>query len=168
MKLTYRDAIDVLSRLDADPEHRPGAEPAAWTVDTMTAVAEAVSPERVAVTEAFVDTYIRGRRRSDPHVGQRREALTVLDDRAEHDHDAPFAALSVGRRRDVLYSLGVDDARANPEGAVAERIRHYVVRDLLFALYVSPAGADLIGAGTDPGTTAATDGGRHDRNDPAG
>lgn len=165
MRLTHRDATDALSRLSADPEHDPGAAPAAWIVDTMAAVAEAVYPAEVTVTDAFVDTYVRGRRRSDLHVSQRREALTVLDDRADHDHGAPFADLSVGRRRDVLYSLGVDDARANPEGAVAERIRHYVVRELLFALYVSPAGADLIGAGagSTPGTAAATHGGRADR-----
>lgn len=166
MKLTHRDATEALSRLRTAPAHGSDVEPAAWTVETMAAVAETVFPDGVVVTDAFVDTYIRGRQRTDCHVRERREALTVLDDRARHDHGAAFADVSVGRRADVLASLGVDDARAAPEGAVAERIRYYVVRDLLFALYVSPAGESLIGTGSSPGATdamAATDGGRRDR-----
>lgn len=163
MKLTHRDAIEALSQLRTAPTHGSDVEPAAWTVETMAAVAETVFPDGVVVTDAFVDIYVRGRQRTDRHVGERREALTVLDDRARHDHGAAFADVSLGRRADVLRSLGVDDARAAPEGAIAERIRYYAVRDLLFALYVSPAGEALIGAGSSPGAMAAADGGRRDR-----
>jgi hypothetical protein len=41
--------------------------------------------------------------------------------------------------------MGVHTADEDPDGTTAERIRFYVVNELLFALYASPAGGRLVG-----------------------
>jgi hypothetical protein len=41
--------------------------------------------------------------------------------------------------------LGVRTAEPDPDGTDVERVRYYVVNELLFALYSSPTGGELVG-----------------------
>ena len=70
----------------------------------------------------------------------RRDALAALS-----WEDARFAALGADRRDTVLRQLGVHTADEDPDGTRAERIRYYVVNELLYALYASPTGGELVG-----------------------
>jgi hypothetical protein len=156
MRLSRRDALAALAALGGGArgagallEARTSAE--RERVATMTAVAEVVYPDAVDGVDEFVETYAVGRGRSSDHGEARRAALAALDDRAEREHARAFAALPPARRRVVLRSMGVDRAHPNPDGTLSERVRHYVVDDLLYALFTTPVGGRLVGIENPPG-----------------
>jgi hypothetical protein len=41
--------------------------------------------------------------------------------------------------------MGADTVDPDPDGGDVARVRYYVVNELLFALYASPTGAELLG-----------------------
>lgn len=173
MELTRRDALAALSAVGAtvggsvlaaqfDPpradDQRSGA--AAGTdddtdagvslstdlLDLLDAAAEVVYPDGVGERRAFVDSYVVGRVADRPAYRQGlREAAAQLDAVARDWHDAPYAALDVDTRDRVLRNLGVETADPDPEGPLTDRIRFYIVNDLLFAFYSSPTGGRLVG-----------------------
>jgi hypothetical protein len=57
----------------------------------------------------------------------------------------------------VLDEMGVDTADPDPEGPDPARVRFYVVNDLLFALYASPTGGELVGIENPQGHPGGTD-----------
>lgn len=168
MKLTRRDAMAALAAVGAvgagsvaaryDPpraddgggENGGGgdAEPSvsADLLDVMDAAAAVVYPSNVTGRRAFVERYVVGR--TDGRESYRRglEATAAeLDAIARDWRDAGFADLSPDARDGVLRGLGVATADPEPDGTVSERIRLYVVNDLLFAFYSSPTGGRLVG-----------------------
>lgn len=156
MELTKRDAILALGALGVNAagvgiltDERGDASAA--TVATMRAVAELVYPSAVEATGEFVETYVLGRPVSERHATRRVAAVRALDRRARRDYANRFAALSPNRRRGVLETLGVDRAHSNHEGTTAERIRYYVVDELVYALFASPVGGELVGVENPPG-----------------
>jgi hypothetical protein len=112
-------------------------------VATAVAVADAVYPSAVEGVPAFVEAYV-GRLRPS-----RREAVGAaaggLDRRARDAYGAPFATLSRGDRETLLREIGVDRVVSKPEGTLAERIRYHLVNTLLYALFTSPTGSELVG-----------------------
>ena len=115
-------------------------------VETLVAVAAVVYPDEVTGLEAFVDAYARRRAATDDeHARGVRAAVAELNDRAEAWYGAPFAALSADDRDSLLREVGADTAEEDPAGTTAERVRYYVVNDLLMALYASPTGGELVG-----------------------
>lgn len=113
-------------------------------METLVAVAEAVYPSAVQVEDSFVSTYVRGLP-SDRRAGMV-EAVEALDDGARRLTGSQFAALpSASKRRSVLRRLGVDRARSAPDGTPPERILYHLVNSLLYALFSSPRGGDLVG-----------------------
>ena len=113
---------------------------------TLVAVADVVYPSEVSGVEEFVRTYALGRVEGRPDYRKGMvEALATLDDYAGTWHDAPFRDLDAGTRESVLDQLGVDTADPDPEGADRERVRYYLVNELLYALYASPTGGKLVG-----------------------
>lgn len=161
MELTRRDAVAALVAGGAvvtgattlyDPS-RPEDAPAAPDADvdeellrTLTATAEVLYPTGVEGHRAFVERYVLGRiaARDDYRAGVA-EATADLDAVARDWKDAPFASLSRDARDDLLRSLGVDTADPDPDGPLSERIRRFVVNELLFAFYASPTGGRLVG-----------------------
>jgi hypothetical protein len=158
MELTRRDALGALAAagvavgggaaaLDAlDPfgsdEDGPDHDPAA----TMRAVATVVYPSELDGVEEFVDTYVAGRAENRP--GYRdgiREATGVLEARARNWYDDSVACLDPSDRDELLREVGADGATPDPDGADSQRIRFYVVNELLYALYSSPTGGELVG-----------------------
>ncbi|PSQ18039.1 hypothetical protein BRD00_06070 [Halobacteriales archaeon QS_8_69_26] len=156
MELTRRDALAALAAAgagvgagvalrwsDGDPATREFRD---VDRETLVALAEVVYPDDVSGIDGFVEAYVVGRVRDRPdRVAGIAEAVDRLDGTARDRFDAPFADLSPADRDAHLESLGVDAADPDPEGIVPERIRYYLVNDLLYALYTSPTGGRLVG-----------------------
>ena len=153
MELSRRDAVAALAAVGVGgagaatyARRRGDDEPPAPDVETLVAVAEVVYPGEVEGVEAFVETYAAERASGDDdHARGVRAAAERLDSNARAWYGAPFADLSPGDRDSVLREMGVDTADEAPDGTTAERVRYYVVGDLLLALYASPAGGELVG-----------------------
>lgn len=115
-------------------------------VATLAAVAEVVYPSSVTGVRPFVERYAAGRADARPeHAAAVRDAVRRLDRYARQWHDAPFDDLDVATREELLRSMGLDEARPDPDGADPGRLRYYLVNELLFALYATPTGAELVG-----------------------
>lgn len=131
---------DLLGR-DAEPPPVPRSDLA-----TLVAVAEVVYPDRVEGVPEFVETYTRGRLLAD---ADRRETLSAvlaeLDEVCREWEASTVADLPPADRDAFLRELAVDDAEPDPEGLLPGRVRYYVVNDLLYALYASPTGGELVG-----------------------
>ncbi len=173
MELTRRDALAALSaagatvgggvvaaRFDpprADDVAGAGSEDAdgdgdaevslsTALLDLLEAVADVVYPDGVDNRRAFVDSYVVGRVADRPAYREGlREAAAQLDAVARDWHDAPYADLDAEVRDRILRDLGVETADPDPEGPISDRIRFYLVNDLLFAFYSSPTGGRLVG-----------------------
>ena len=113
--------------------------------ETMTAVAGVVYPEPVTGIEAFVDAFLDGRLDGSAHGEGIRAAVAEVESAARSWYDAPVADLSPADRDELLRELGADTAEEDPDGTTAERVRYYVVNELLLALYSSPTGGELVG-----------------------
>jgi hypothetical protein len=158
MELTRRDALAALAGLGivggggaAVGSRRlrdaAGNDPSRQHVlDTLVAAAEVVFPSEVSGIEGFVSTFSGGRYDARPdHATGLRGAVADLDDASVAWHDAPFADLDPETRDSMLRELGVDTAEEHPEGTTAERVRFFVVNEVLYGLFTSPNGGELTG-----------------------
>ncbi|QUO47877.1 MULTISPECIES: gluconate 2-dehydrogenase subunit 3 family protein [Halorubrum] len=125
-----------------DGEGTPGDE-AVRTA--MTAVARTVYPDAVSGVDAFVEAFLDGRLDGSTHGEGIRAAVAEVESAARSWYDAPVADLPPADRDALLRELGADVAEENPDGTTAERVRYYVVNELLLALYSSPTGGELVG-----------------------
>ncbi|MFC6989533.1 gluconate 2-dehydrogenase subunit 3 family protein [Haloplanus sp. GCM10025708] len=160
MQLTRRDALvalgaagvavggggAVLLSADRDAAEEADGPLGDAAATTLVAAAEVLYPSAVEDVETFVTEYARGRAADQPaHAAGVADAVAYLDDYARAWHDEPFAALDPSRRREALHRMDADSADPDPEGSDVERVRYYVVDELLFALYSSPTGGELVG-----------------------
>ncbi|RLM76270.1 gluconate 2-dehydrogenase subunit 3 family protein [Halorubrum sp. Atlit-26R] len=172
MELTRRDAAAALAAVGATggvalgvrraADEGSGGEGAedgdagpAWDGDgppddeavrtAMTAVARTVYPEAVSGIDAFVEAFLGGRLDGSTHGEGIRAAVAEVESAARSWYDAPVADLAPADRDALLRELGADVAEENPDGTTAERVRYYVVNELLLALYASPTGGELVG-----------------------
>ncbi|MEF8851226.1 MAG: gluconate 2-dehydrogenase subunit 3 family protein [Haloarculaceae archaeon] len=154
MELTRREAVVALAaagvtvgggaallavdREDGSADH---------DLETMRALAPVLYPSEVTATDGFVETYVLGRVDGDrayrEAVG---EAVAALDERAVEQRGAQFADLEPAEREGLLYDLEMASTEPDPGGSEAERIRYYLVNELLFALFTTPTGGELVGA----------------------
>lgn len=109
------------------------------------AVAEVVYPSEVSGIEEFVGSFLGGRLDREDHAESLRATVSELDRRAEEWHGDRIAALPAADRDRLLREVGADTAEEAPDGTFAERVRYYVVNELLLALYASPTGGKLVG-----------------------
>jgi len=156
MELSRRDAIAALAAVGVGAgaagyaAHELGGDapsaPSDAVVGTLTAAAELLYPSDVTGVEAFVETYAERRAvADDAHARGVRETVRTVDDAASEWYGSAFADLPAGDRDAVLRELGADTADPAPDGTTAERVRYYLVNDLLLALYASPTGGELVG-----------------------
>jgi hypothetical protein len=114
--------------------------------DTLFAVADLVYPSAVGGVEPFVRTYVEGVASERPaYTSGASAAIARLDGMGREWHGGRFVDLDPGTREQLLRETGADTAEPDPEGSPAERIRYYLVNELLYALYTSPTGGELVG-----------------------
>jgi hypothetical protein len=155
MELTRRDAVLALAaagvaagggtalRSGRDRDEGPVGE---REVATLVAAAEVLYPDAVEGVGEFVERYVRRRAADRPdHAEGMAAAAAYLDEYAAAWHDASFAGADATTRDDLLRSMGADTADPAPDGSDVERVRYYVVDELLFALYATPTGGELVG-----------------------
>jgi len=115
-------------------------------LDVLVAAAEVFYPSEIEGIEEFVTSFVRGRAADRPeHARAQADAVAALDDYARNWYDAGFAALGRETRDRALRAMSVDAVEADPGGEDDQRVRYYVRNELLFALYSSPTGAELVG-----------------------
>jgi hypothetical protein len=166
MELTRRDALVALAaaggvgvavgaggsvdfpvddRSEATADSTP-VEPPAAVLETLTAAAEVLYPSQVEGHREFVETFVVGRIEGrESYAAGVVETATELDDLARSWQDAPFADLDAVVRDRLLRDLGVETADPDPDGPISERVRYFVVDELLYAFYSSPPGGRLVG-----------------------
>lgn len=114
--------------------------------ETLVAVARVVYPSSVTGIETFVETYVDGRASGrQGYVSGVSGAVQRLDALGGDWHGNRFVDLDPETQEQLLREAGADTAEPAPGGSPAERIRHYLVNELLFALYSSPTGGELVG-----------------------
>lgn len=153
MELTRRDALVALGAVGAgtavvgvrDLGDGESDENDGRTLETLVAAAEVVYPSELSGIETFVETFLDGRLDREDHAAGLHETTVELDDLAAEWYDGRFAALSPEDRDRLLREVGAHTAEENPDGTTAQRVRYYVVNELLLALYSSPTGGELVG-----------------------
>lgn len=172
MELTRRDAVTALAaaatgslagcnaptnRIDATGRDTETAAVDDHEVATLVAIAEVVYPSPVTGVEEFVRTYsVRRIRDDDAYAAGVAEAVDALDEYTAAFDDADYVALDADRRLEVLDVMSVDVVDPDPDGTRPQRVRHYLVNELLYAFYTSPTGARLAGLENPPGHPGGT------------
>ncbi len=121
-------------------------------VATLVAVAEVAYPSAISGVESFVTNYsvTRANDDTDYRAGMK-DALSALDDATSDWFDGKFVTLDKDMRSNALQQVGAVTGEPNPDGLRGERIRYYVLNELLFALYTTPTGSGLVGLENPPG-----------------
>lgn len=113
---------------------------------TLATLARTLYPSAVTGVPEFVETYVVGRVRDRPAYAEEiRAALAALEEYAIEWFDGAYTELSPANRETLLRQMGLHVADPNPDGTDPERIRYYLVNELLYALYSSPTGGSLVG-----------------------
>lgn len=111
--------------------------------ETLMEVAAIVYPTAADYDEEFVMSHVESRSEA-----RQQGIYTAVDDLnafARQWYGRSFPSLSSATQRSLLRDLGVGRAGADPDSTATERIRYYVVNQLLFALYTDPRGSRLFG-----------------------
>lgn len=159
MKLSRRDAIVALGGIAGGAAVVGSARrdeltdfDEAGIVSRLHAAAEAIYPSTIDVEESFIETYVRGRLASrEEHLAGQAEALEIMEARAQGIAGRPYSRLQRDRRRTVLRTMGVHRAPPVADGTAEERVRYYIVNDLLYVLFTTPKGAEAVGFENPPG-----------------
>lgn len=150
--VTAGEVADRLTERDVDEDTLDRV------LDGLAAAATVVYPSVVEADRAFLETFVLGRRTQEAaYLVACDEAFDELDRQSEDLFGRSFTALSADRRERVLLEAGVDAVVPDPDGTRVERVRYYVVNQLLFALFTSPQGGELIGNENPPGYPGGTD-----------
>ncbi|NHN40365.1 twin-arginine translocation signal domain-containing protein [Halorubellus sp. JP-L1] len=169
MELTRRDAMGALAAAGvavgasvvADRWMGEDADPPEFdehALATTIAVGRAVYPSDVENVESFVRTYALTRSEDDDaYRAGMADAVAALDDYAREWRDAAYVDLGPETAETVLHEMGVDVEDPDPEGVPAERVRFYLVNELLYALYTTDTGGALVGVENPQGYPGGTD-----------
>lgn len=115
-------------------------------LEILVAVAEVVYPSDVSGVREFVQTYCATRIRDRPeHAEGIADAAATIDSTAQRWYEAAYVELSPELRDRILREMLVHSADPDPQGTDRQRVRYYLVNELLFALYSSPTGGQLVG-----------------------
>jgi len=169
MELTRRDAMGALAAAGvavgagvvADRFAGTEDDPPAFDEDalaTTVAVAHAVYPSEVENVASFVRTYALSRSEDDDAYREgMADAAAALDEYSREWYDREYVELEPEVAETVLHEMGVDVEEPDPEGVPAERVRFYLVNELLYALYTSDTGGRLVGIENPQGFPGGTD-----------
>lgn len=163
MELSRRDALGALAALGTagstagctlDPPEGGGD---ADVLATYLVVAETVYPSEADGIEAFVESFLPPRLNREEHGDRMAETVRELDELAREWYGSSVSELSPEECDELLREVGADVADEDPTGALADRVRFYVVNELLLALYASPTGGELVGIENPQGHAGGTD-----------
>jgi len=177
MELSRRDALAALSALgmgatagcaarapreddDSAGDSTSGGElrvDPEEAVETYVAVAEVVYPSELSGVTEFVRSFVPARLGREDHGPAMLEAVAELQDAARAWYGGDVVSMSPETREQLLREIGVGAAEEDPHGTAAERVRFYVVNELLLALYSSPTGGELVGIENPQGHPGGTD-----------
>ena len=163
MKLTRRDALLALASGGIVASTALGIDEVSDSftesdVGTLVDLAEVLYPSGVEPTTEFVETYVVGRYRSDEdRLAGLQSSLRAVRRASTRETGRSLGGLSVETRDDVLRSTGADRAFPDPDGTTAQQIRYYIINDLLYALYTTPTGGELVGNPNPPGYPGGTE-----------
>ncbi|WP_152042650.1 gluconate 2-dehydrogenase subunit 3 family protein [Salinigranum salinum] len=151
MELTRRDALLALAGtgIVASTALTTGETDGALTdadIESLLDLAEVLYPSAVEPTAEFVETYVVGRYRSnDERLAGLKSALQVVRRTSVRETGRSLGALDIETRDKVLRATGGDRAYPDPEGTTAQKVRYHIINDLLYALYTTPKGGELVG-----------------------
>lgn len=112
-------------------------------LSTVAGVADVVYPTSVSISTEFLLGYAR---RLDPsRMAEFRAVLRELNRESRVVFGMDFGDASDDEREALLRALGVDSTYPRPDGTLAGRIRYHVVNGLLYALFTTPSGTQLVG-----------------------
>lgn len=164
MRLSRRDALAAIAATGAavgggyvlfDGEETGPLAPTERRI--LVGAAEVIYPSEVTDVEPFVRRFLRGRAQARPeHAAAVGRAARTLDEYSRVRYDEAFTALDAAGRDAVLRGMNLDAVEADPSGNDTQRVRHYVVDELLFALYSTPTGSSLVGLENPPGHPGGT------------
>ncbi len=158
MKLTRRDALKAIAvgggaagaslavseSLAGETDRTTEEGYTEGDIEVLLLVAEVVYPSSVEVSEEFVETYVR--RLPGDRQAELSETVTELNWITETRYGRAFEESSTRSRREtMLRSLGVDRVESSSDGTIPQRIRYHLVNTLLYALFTSPTGSELVG-----------------------
>ena len=136
-------------RTESSAEGSNTAESVAFTeqeAGTLSLLAGTLYPSAVTGIPPFVETYVVGRIPDRPeYAGGMKAALGTLDGYATDWFDGAYTTLSPADREALLRQMGLDTAAPDPAGSDRERLRYYLLNELLYALYSSPTGGKFAG-----------------------
>ena len=113
---------------------------------TMRSLATVLYPSQIDVTEGFLETYLYSRIVEEESYGTEvTTAVETLDSLAREQYDGAFRTLTADQQESVVVDAEVRSADSVADGTDVERLNYYLVDELLFAFYASPAGGDLVG-----------------------
>ena len=125
---------------------------------TLHAVARTVYPSELSGIPSFVDGYMSRRLRADlDRADAVLDALAALDSYAREWEGADFRELEPAKQDETLRAMGVAEADPVPDGDPRERVRYYLVNELVYGLYTSPTGGELVGIENPQGHPGGTD-----------
>ncbi|WP_435095234.1 gluconate 2-dehydrogenase subunit 3 family protein [Halorubrum sp. N11] len=149
----YGYGTDIDGSLSAATGAQSSAHPASqYHVDVMTAIAEAVYPSAVSVESSFIERRVFARIEPKPdHFENLLTAIEAVDSHARARFGGGVTEMSAAHRRKLLQSMGVTAVHPTADGSTVEQIRFYIVNELLYALFTSPVGGELMGIDNPPG-----------------
>lgn len=163
MELSRRDALvavaastagvagagELADQLDARADEPADVD---GVLSRLASVATVIYPSEVDVTDSYLRTYLLANEYDrEGYVERTAAALDELDDRGRQRMGKPVEDLSPSECDRLLKRIGVQRVTPDPEGMAVERIRYYVVNKLLYTLYTTPTGGQLLGNENPPG-----------------
>ena len=153
LAVSQSDGSDTSGGGDSTPTPTPtassedGQRLSDHDLDTAVAVAEVIYPSAVENVEGFVTDFLRGRVADDPErATEISETVSYLDDYVATWYDVDgYLSLPSETRAEVFEDMNANTVDPEPEGGDVQRVRYYLINDLLFALYASPTGGELVG-----------------------
>ncbi len=111
---------------------------------TLKAIAEVVYPAEVTITTGFLRAYLN--RLSEDRQSMMSQTIIEVNEFSRSRVGSPYFEIkSTQIREALLRTMGVDRVQSKPTGTIPERVKYHLVNSLLYVLYTSPKGSQLVG-----------------------
>lgn len=150
MKLTRRDALSALAAAGITSTTGcaglSGSTADASPMETLVGVADVLYPSEVEVTEEFIETFMFGRITDKAEYRERLTAgIETLNALAADEFGSAFLGLGADERVALFAETKLRSGASVHDGGDIEQVNYHILDELLFALYSSPRGGELVG-----------------------